>query len=202
MSLTFALAALLLLGLAATFGAAVSVSVFVTFEVRIVGVRYTIAVGVRRRSVIGIVRECVLGVVRPIAVGVRVVRVGTRSVLLGVGQSVTIRICIRIASRVRVEAVGHFPPVWQAVVVGICIIHVSSCILLLCVGQTIAIPVGTAVIRIQRVGTIGADAGGSCHHYEKQSNQHTLVLCFLHFLFTSKFSSENPLFSLSGEHAR
>jgi hypothetical protein len=193
---------LLLLGFAATFGAAVSVSVFVTFEVRIVGVRYTVAVGVRCRSVVGIVRECVVSVVRSISVGVRVVRVGTRSVLLGVSQTVAVRISIRIASRVRVEAVGHFPPVWQAVVVGVWVVHVSSCILLLCVGQTIAIPVGTAVIRIQRVGTIGANAGGSCHHYEKQSNQHTLVLCFLHFLFTSKFSLENPLFSLSGERAR
>jgi hypothetical protein len=151
--------------LAATIGAAVSRAFLVALEVRVIGIRYAVAVGVRRGSIVRIVRERVLAVVRPIAIGVCRVRVGTRGILLSVGQTVAIRVRVRITGRVGVEAVGHFPTVRETVVVGVWVVHISSCILLLCVGQTIAIPVGTAVIRIQRVGTIGADAGGSCHHH-------------------------------------
>jgi hypothetical protein len=84
----------------------------VTVVVRIVGVGDTVAVRVGILAVIWVVRERI-GVVRPtVAIGVRVIRVGPARVLLGIGQIISIWVRVGVSTRVRVEAVGHFPSIW------------------------------------------------------------------------------------------
>jgi hypothetical protein len=49
------------------------------------------------------------------------------------------------------------PPIRQAVTIGVSLRHVRSVLLFFSVGQAVSIPVGSAVRRIERVGTLACD---------------------------------------------
>ena len=73
---------------------------------------------------------------------------------------------------------------------------------LLCVCQTVSVPVGSSVRGVEWVRTIGRNANGTGHQNKKQRNHHARILCFLHFLFTSKISVQRTRRSLFPLNAR
>jgi len=132
-------------GFAAAFGAAVTCACSRLLEVRIVSVRNTVTVRVGVLTVVGVVGELVGCVGLAVTVGVGVVRVGTLGILLGVGQAISVRVCVSIATVGGVQSVRNLPSVWETIAIAVCIVHVGALGLLLSVGQTIAVPVGSAV---------------------------------------------------------
>ena len=143
MALTFALTASV--GFATAFGVAVTCACSGLLEVRIVSVRNTVTVGIGVFTVVGVVGELVGCVGLTVTVGVGVVRVGTLGILLGVGQAVSVRVCVSIATVGGVQSVRNLPAIWETIAIAVCIVHVGAVGLLLSVGQTIAVPVGAAV---------------------------------------------------------
>jgi hypothetical protein len=116
---------------AAAIGTAVSGALIVSGVVRVVGVGDTVAVRVGVLTVVRVVRERISTVWPAVAIGVRAIRVGPARVLLGIGQTIAIGIRVGVSTRVRVEAVGHFPSIWQAVTIGVRFGHISSLLLFL-----------------------------------------------------------------------
>ena len=193
MALSLALA-FAVLAFAAAFGASVAGAVSVALVVRVVGIWDAVAVGVRGGPVIGVVRERVVRVVGAVSIGVSRVGVGSSLVLLHIGQAVAVGVAAGIASRIGIEAVVDLPSVWHAVVVSVRVVHVCSSVLLLGIGEAISVPVGPAVRRVEGIGTIGANAGGSCHKHEEKRYQHTRILrsIYLHFRFHFQIKYREP----------
>jgi hypothetical protein len=101
----------LVLGFAATLGAAVSGTSFSVLVVWIVGIGDSVAVRVRVLAVIGVVREWVTTIRSTVAVCIRAVRVGTLRVFLGCAQTVIVGIAVSVATVVWVESVSNFPSI-------------------------------------------------------------------------------------------
>jgi hypothetical protein len=93
-------------------GAAVSVTGLRLLEVWVVGVGDSVTVRVAILTVVRVGRVLVDIVVLTVAIRVGVVWVGTHSILLAVGQAVTVWVCLAVAAVKRVQSVGNFPSVW------------------------------------------------------------------------------------------
>ena len=100
------------IGFAAAFSAAVASACVRFREIWVVCVWDTVTVRIGVFTVVRIVRERVNVVGLAVTIGVGVVRVGTRCILLGVGQAIAVRICISVATIGWVKAVGDFPTIW------------------------------------------------------------------------------------------
>jgi hypothetical protein len=98
-------------GFATAFGVAVASAGVRLSKVWVVGVWDAVTVGVGVFTVVRIVRERVNVVGLAVTVGVCVVRVGTRCILLGVGQAIAVWVCISVATVGWVKAVGDFPTI-------------------------------------------------------------------------------------------
>ena len=132
-------------GFATAFSVAVSCACSGLLEVRIVSVRNAVTVGIGVFTVVGVVRELVGCVGLAVTVGVGVVRVGTLGILLGVGQAVSVRVCVSVTAVGGVQSVRNLPTVWETIAIAVCIVHVGAFGLLLSVGQPVSVPVGAAV---------------------------------------------------------
>jgi hypothetical protein len=80
-----------------------------------------------------------------VTVGVGIVRVGTLCVLLGVGQAISVRVCISVTAVCGVQSVSNLPTIGETVAIAVCIVHIGALALFFSIRQTIAIPVGAAV---------------------------------------------------------
>jgi hypothetical protein len=164
----FALA--LIIGLAAAVSSAVTAAGLRILVVGVVGIWDAVAVLVRGLTVIRVVRERVSGVRLTVTVGVSAVRVGPARIFLGVSQTIAVRICVSVATRVRVEAVIDLPSVWQSVAVAVRAGHVRSLLLFLGVRQTVTVPVSSTIGAVKRVGSVCRYSYRRGHQYHKQCN--------------------------------